>query len=516
MRRKIRKYFVPVLFMTCSMLTACGLGKTELSGGSYSNDTRHIAAVIEKEDIRKLDSLKNLKTADLSGSCCYEEIIEWEKAHPDVYVHYTAEFPDGTVADSHAESISVSISPENIDAAAAQLQYLPRLREVKLTGSDDKTVFDALQSFSGARPDVHFDCSFELGGRKVSTSGKKINMTGCTYGELKKLRKVLPAMYNLKTVDLGSDEESPKVDFEMIKSLQELRPDVKFLFDFMLYDREVSLGDKSLDLSYTTIRDEGELVRQVISCMPELEYLDMDSSGVSDEAMASIRDDFPDVKVVWRVWFGDNYTVRTDVERILASRPSVAGTILTSNAGALKYCTEVKYLDIGHNDLLDDISFISYMPKLEVAILAMGCWSDTSPIADCPELEYLEIQTTQLTDLRPLAGLKKLKHLNICYLYDLEDITPLYGLTQLERLWIGCIDPVPKEQIREMQRRAPQCEINTTTYDPTEGGWRYVTDTPDGLAPRYSLLRKQFGYDRGNMAFAFPWNDPKCRYFYKQ
>lgn len=51
----------------------------------------------------------------------------------------------------------------------------------------------------------------------------------------------------------------------------------------------------------------------------------MDSCGVSDEEMAAIRDDFPDVNVVWRIWFGTGYSVRTDVEKILASQPQRAG-----------------------------------------------------------------------------------------------------------------------------------------------------------------------------------------------
>ena len=54
---------------------------------------------------------------------------------------------------------------------------------------------------------------------------------------------------------------------------------------------------------------------------------DRDYCGVSNEAMAQIRDENPNVEVVWRIWFGENYSVRTDVERILASKPTVGGMI---------------------------------------------------------------------------------------------------------------------------------------------------------------------------------------------
>ena len=90
------------------------------------------------------------------------------------------------------------------------------------------------------------------------------------------------------------------------------------------------------------------------------------------------------------------------------------------------------------------------------------------------------------SDLRPLSGLKKLRHLNVASIgfdqpwdgserIQLKDITPLYPLTELERLWIGAYNPVPPEQVEEMRRRAPNCEIDLTVYeDPVGGRWRYV------------------------------------------
>ena len=231
----------------------------------------------------------------------------------------------------------------------------------------------------------------------------------------------------------------------------------------------------------------------------------------------------PGVKVVFRVWFGENYSVRTDVERILASSPTRGGRVTLENYDGLFYCHDVKYLDLGHNTSMTDISFVREMPKLEVAILSMCNWSDASPLADCHELEYLEMFNTLCTDLRPLSGLTKLRHLNIASIgvdqpyeerVSLTDITPLYSLTGLERLWIGGINPVPAEQVAEMQKRAPQCEINTEVgIDPAGGRWRYVElanyiDTyVDTYHDRYIKLREQFGnYDPS--VYSLAWNDP--------
>ena len=206
--------------------------------------------------------------------------------------------------------------------------------------------------------------------------------------------------------------------------------------------------------------------------------------------------------------------MRTNVTRILASNPDKAGELTPENTRSLQYCTKVKYLDLGHNDQLTDISFVRCMPDLEVAVLAMGGFSDLSPLADCPKLEYLEIQTSAASDLRPLAGLTNLRHLNIGYIFSLTDITPLYGLTNLERLWIGCYDPVPREQIEEMQRRAPNCQINFTTRDPTAEGWRYTEYNELGYGvphPRYELLRQQFDYGNAPWCYSYITNDPLYR-----
>ena len=84
-----------------------------------------------------------------------------------------------------------------------------------------------------------------------------------------------------------------------------------------------------------------------------------------------------------------------------------------ASAASLKYCTDVKYLDLGHNEILTDISFVRGMPDLEVAIFAINNISDAGPLADCTKLEYLEINSTNITDLTPLSNLTGLHHLNI-------------------------------------------------------------------------------------------------------
>lgn len=323
-------------------------------------------------------------------------------------------------------------------------------------------------------------------------------------------------MPNLKSIDLGDagDAAAPRIPWETVKAIEEARPDVTVRYKFVLFGKPCELQDTAVDLNHLEMFDEGALVKKVALCMPQLTWLDMDFCGVSDEAMADIRDSLPNAQVVWRVWFGKGihggYSVRTDVTRILASNPDKAGELNPETTKSLKYCTKVKYLDLGHNDQLSDISFCAYMPDLEVAIFANGRYHDLTPLTHCPNLEYLELQYGALSDLSPLAELKNLRHLNIAWNFTLMDISPLYDLP-LERLWIGEYDPVSPAQVAEMQRRHPDCEINVTTADATEGGWRYTGYDEGGftvVAPRYAELRQQFGYDSAPYCYSYLENDP--------
>ena len=256
--------------------------------------------------------------------------------------------------------------------------------------------------------------------------------------------------------------------------------------------------------------DNGDALFKVLSCMNHCTYVDMDSTGVSYQSLEEMQKRFPNTKIVWRVWFGDNYSVRTDVERILASKPSVGGMI--EDASVLRYCTDVKYLDLGHNDDLADLSFAASMPKLEVCIIAMTAITDISPLASCPNLEYLELNSTNIADLSPLQNSTGLHHLNIAGCPKIKDITPLYGLTELERLWIGRDTPVPAEQARHMKELAPTCNVNTTTDDPHGEAWRFTAYDPEipkyYWVPRYELLREQMGYNY--QEYSFYWLDPYC------
>ncbi len=320
--------------------------------------------------------------------------------------------------------------------------------------------------------------------------------------DLAETAEKLSALAGPCTVDLGWEGQGELL-WEDVKTLMDAAPQLEFVYHFGLYGQERSTQDEALDLRKTAVRDGGAELRERLPYLRRCARLDLDGCGLSAEEAEAIQEAFPAVKVVWQISLGD-YSVRTDTERIAASAPLGSAGLDAEQLRALSYCTELKVLDLSHNEGVTDLSFVRSMPQLEVLLLGHDPVADLSPLAACEKLEYLELNDTEISDLSPLAGLGSLRHLNVAGCPQVADISPLYGLSGLERLWLGSQDPVPAEQVERFQAAAPGCQVNTQAEEPFAGGWRYVNEEgdfgPDGTLtlephPRYALLRQQLGYD---------------------
>ena len=340
---------------------------------------------------------------------------------------------------------------------------------------------------------------------------RRLNLTEISHADVEEYLPVLEQMPKLRYVNLGGEgtEDQPR-DFgwEDVRTLQEAFPNTDFRYEFTLFGKTFTTLDEEMNFHHVTMEDEGEAVREVLPCMTKCSLLDMDFSGVSSESMAKIRDDYPEMEVVWRIWFGTDCSVRTDVERILAS--NLNHKLSDLNTQDLQYCTKVRLLDIGHNTMLKDFRFLEHMPDLEVAILGLTGLEDLTPIAGCTKLEYLEINTLydgQGLDLSPLGSLVNLEHLDICRLGEVRGWEALEKLTKLRRLWIGRNTWLPEGAREELEAALPNTVINWTSDGGSDGEWRY-NESNNGYNERYLLLRRQFEYsDYTNVSSSW-YNDP--------
>ena len=489
-----------------------GGGKIELGGTRYPASAESVTAVISRWDVEELDKFTSLKRADLRGSSCYQEIAAWAEAHPETEVLYSIPLANGTSFDNTAEELDLSwVDSEHLSETLGVLGYTKGLRALDLgeVGGSRLSLQDLIRVHE-LFPTLGLRFTAVIAGQRVDSRAESIDLSSLTHEEARAAALLLQQMDALKSVELGS-QDSGSLTWEDIALLKASAKDARFAYRFTLYGQALDLDAEKMDFRGVAVGDEGAALYPVLSCMNNCTYLDMDSTGVSNEALAAIRDLFPQTKLVWRVWFGTNYSVRTDVERILASKPTVGGMI--TDTAPLTYCTDVKYLDLGHNDEMRDINFAMYMPKLEVLIIAMTGVSDLSPLKNCSRLEYLELNSSpDIHDLSPLEGHTALRHLNIAGCPKITDISPLYGITELERLWIGAETPIPAEQVEKMRAAAPGCKIDTTTVDPHGNAWRFSDYDPEipkyYWVPRHELLREQMGYNY--QEYSFYWLDPLC------
>ena len=346
-------------------------------------------------------------------------------------------------------------------------------------------------------------------------SERRLDLSALSHAEVEDYIEVLRRMTKLRYVDLGEEgtEEQPRdLNWEDVRKLQEGCPETDFRYGFTLFEKHFTTLDEEMNFHHVEMDDEGAAVREVLPCMTKCKTLDMDFSGVSSEAMAKIRDEFPKIEVIWRIWFGTNCSVRTDVERILAS--NLDHKLQDTNTQDLKYCTKVRLLDIGHNEMLTDFSFLEYMPDLEVAILGISGMRDFHSLAGCTRLEYLELNTlywNQDPDLAPLKNLTNLEHLNLCRLGNLRHWEVLKNMTKLKRLYFGCYTYVPDGAREELEALFPNTEIDWKTPTGCDDGWRF--DGHGGYVERYQLLREQFEYSNYTNVSSAWYNDPM---YYKE
>lgn len=347
-------------------------------------------------------------------------------------------------------------------------------------------------------------------GVQARSNDTKLDLSSLRCDQLGQTLPLLAQMPELEYLRLGSGNGGEgDLSFEDVRAIENACPQAAVDFAFSLFGYDFTTLDEIMDLNHVKMDDQGAAVREALPCMQRLKTLDMDFCNVDDEHMAAIREDYPDVDVIWRIWFGSNCSVRTDTEKILAH--NFEHNVTDANSTGLKYCTKVKYLDIAHQHLTD-ISFISGMKDLEVFLISSNPITDLSPIVNCPKMEYLEILCTKVTDITPLSSLKDLEHLNMVDMRgdSLEGWETLAGLTKLKRLWLAQDDRklrITDETLQMLRQALPDTLIDDTDAR-VNLFWRY-SDGGRQKTERFALLSEQFGYDNYNYKCSRVGNDHK-------
>lgn len=449
----------------------------------YANP--NVSMVVTEKTISDLDKYTNLQNVDLTGSTCYDAILGFMAANPGVNVTYTLDL-GGTTVDNAAQSLTLAAGEFDYDTLMSDLKYLPQVTALTLPRTT--LTMDQINALRGQYTGVDVKYTVTFLDQELTEDTTVLDVSDMTLEELNELHAVTPLLPILERLELMDENGHSALSVTDVKTLMDACPGVPMHYAFDFYGTTLDTATtETVELHKADIGDEGEAnIRAALDILQNCTYFKLDNCGVSSEVMASIREDYPDTKVVWRVFFG-KYNCLTDTEML-----RITNGLTDDIVGELKYCNDVKYMDAGHDEKLTDISFIAYMPKLEICILSGSPITDLSCFQDNQSIEFLELCFCgYIKDLSPLSNCPNLKYLNVSYT-KVSDLSPLDELP-IERF--NCMKTNTSDaEARRFNSLHPGCMVRFSGTQCYGYGWRYIDD---GITfwDYYANMREIFMYE---------------------
>ena len=459
------------------------------TGGPTSTPKRKVTTTVTASTISKLEQYKYLEEADLSGSTCYDAILSYMKAHPTVDVYFNVPL-GGTTVKNTTTDLSLKQGSYAYDTLLKNLKYVTSLKHLSLPGTS--LTAQQISDLRSAYPALDISYTMAAQGAELNETATSVDLSALTADQVDGTIEQLKQYPNIVYVELMKDGKS-SLSIADVKKLQDALPKVVFHYSFELFGKTVSTTDERIEYVKKSIGDKGEAkIREALDILDGCTYFLLDDCGISNEILADIRSDYPNTKVVWRIHqYNKGRSWLTDTKVLRA----VYG-INDDNSYVLRYLNEVKYMDLGHNTEMVDISFCAYMPDLEIAILSGAPIKDVSPLAKCKKLEFLELAWCgHINDISALAGCTGLRYLNV----GQTKVKDLSSLKNLDLLMLSHVTSgkmgITSADWQTFQTQHPDCWI--TNYHgegyPYSTGWRFKQG--GGYTDIYRKVRDVFGYD---------------------
>ncbi len=446
----------------------------------------HLDIVVQAQDLWDLREYPNLKSLDLSGSTCYSAILDFMDKNPQLQITYSVDM-GGTWIGSLESAAILENGSFDCQTVLENLQYLPHL--TSLTFPETNLVSEQVESIRQAYPELTVRCSVNILGTLYDADTTQMDLSSLKPEQIDEVIPKLGLLSGLSYVELMTSGGYSSLSLVDVAKLQDSAPNTTFHYTFSLFGKELSTTDESVEFKKHSIGNEGEAkLREALAVMDNCKRFLLEDCGIDNEVLAQLREDFRDqTKVVWRIWFG-KYTALTDQETIRA-----VYNVFDNTCHDLRYCEDVKYMDIGHNDTLTDLSFVGYMPNIEV-LIASGCAATELPgFENCKKLTWLELANCyKLKDISSLEGCESLRFLNLSYT-KVTNYMSLDGLP-LERFCCLSAKASAEEQNTFLAIH-PDCLTRFYGSQPYGYGWRYDDNGVTFNEYYETVVRKAFNYD---------------------
>lgn len=257
-------------------------------------------------------------------------------------------------------------------------------------------------------------------------------------------------------------------EYAAIVQLTELLPECEIVWEYEF--QGVKYPSDTTELTVTEL----EGLEDAIRYLPKLNYIDLIDSPATVEDLDRYSEINPNIFFYWS-FVHEGIVIRTDIE-VYSSLRDLNYHRFTDEEmyPMLKYCKNLKMLDLGHNDIRD-LTLIGQLKDLEVLIIADNPnLVDASPLANLEKLTYLEFfMNDKVEDFSWLNSLTKLDALNMCYCTYLTELDFLENMPDMGFAMFKFCN-VSKEELAYWQEQLPNAYL--TTWDGSihscDGGWR--------------------------------------------
>ena len=368
-----RKYILLALAMLL-VLTLCGCKPEYVDINDYviyeadaPRDVTRITTVVTADDIAQLEQYPALVRADLTGSTCYDELLEYRAAHPDVTVIYNVNVLGKEYS---LDTVSINLSgmdPSKVNEVAKLLPHFSSLRYVELMKEDGTCALtpEQIKTLQAAVPSVPCHFTFELFGKQVSSSDTVIEFVDTPIYDsgLAEIEKAMALMPKLKTVKLDNCGTTS----EAMDKLRSKYPDLGIHW-------RVWFGKYTCMTDETVLRLTNGLMNDHIGEMKYLtmaEYVDIGHNEYLSDI--SFFEYMPNVKLI------------------------IASGTAVKDVTPLQNLKNLEFLELVFCDYLKDISPLAGCTGLKYLNISITRVSDLTPLKDCPLERMVALQMSQLT-----------------------------------------------------------------------------------------------------------------------
>lgn len=450
------------------------LWSVPLSSGRYPSDSAALPVRgLTAQDAEMLEYFPDLELLDAKDCADYTTIGALLSRRPELI----CEFPlaGETVL---SDAAFLQLSDVSFPELRGALPLLTKLERLELTGTlpAGSDLRELLSDYPGV--EILWEVPFHDKVLSSDITSLDVSSIEMDYPTADALISLLPRLEEVTMRGCGLTDE------EMLR-LAGAYPQTFFIWDMEVAGRRFSTDSTELDISGQQVSGPEE-IESILPYFRRLERVNMSGCGLDDETMDALNRRHEDIRFVWTVKIRD-FDFPTDSIYFYPWKMDHEIRLNTEDLYPLRYCTDLVCIDIGHMWGVETCEWAAFMPELRYLILGETRITDLSPLSNCKKLAFLELFTIPATDYSPLVECTGLEDLNLGRTYG--DPTPLTKMTWLKNLWWANVDGtygLPCSNAKAVLTEAlPNTRMRFDIAHPTAGGWRQL--------PNYFAMRDLMG-----------------------